>query len=446
MPLRAQPLNAPPGRVPLLGDALSLRRHPLAFLESLRGRGDLAEIHLGPQRVYLPTNPELTEAVLVTRSRHFQQGAQYEKLRPLIGNGLASSEGEYHRRQRALVRQAFGSSRLPGYLRVARDVTASHCDRWDDRQELSLDREMYRLAASIATRILYNDPIDQHTAAAIDQAGLTVVRGLGKRVLAPFGMAERLPTPANRRYGHAVTRLHGIVDRIIATRRVEEGDHGDLLSVLLRATDPDTGEAMTDQQVHDEATTMLGGATESTAVSLSWTLYEIARHPRVEQRVREELGRVVGNREISADDIPGLEYAKRVVDETLRLEGPAWMLTRRATTDVDLAGHRLAAGSPVWFSPYLLHHDPAHFPDPARFEPDRWLQPLDRGRPRCSFIPFGAGLRVCIGEQLARAELLIVLGTLLQRWHFRLAPGHRVDRVAGFVLGPDRLPVIATRL
>lgn len=435
----------PPGRLPLLGDVLSLRQQPLEFLESLRELGPLVELRIGPQRAYLPTTPELTEQVLITQARHLHKGVQFEKLRPLIGNGLASSNDGFHRRQRNLVRSAFHPSRFDGYLTAIRDVTTAHIDSWQDGRTLQLDHEMYKLSASIATRILYHNPIDADTAATIDEAGLTVVRGLGKRVLAPFGVLERLPTPDNRRYRAASARLHEIVDHIIAIRRNSDADHGDLLFMLLHSTDPDSGEAMTDQQVHDEVMSMLGGATESTAVTLAWTLHEIARHPATEHNLLQELDKVASDRDVTLDDLGKLDYLKRVINETLRLQGPAWVLTRRATTELELGGHRLPVGSSIWYSPYLIHHDPQIYPDPARFDPDRWLTLDQHNTQRCTFIPFGAGLRVCIAEHLARAELMIVLTTLLRRWQLHSSPGRAVRRVCGFVLGPSQMPMIPTR-
>ncbi|MFJ8435984.1 cytochrome P450 [Kitasatospora sp. NPDC094019] len=445
MPTHVPDHPRPPGRLPLLGDALSLRRDPLGFLESLRGLADLAELRIGPQRVYLPTTAALTRSVLTEQARHFHKGAQFEKLRPVIGDGLASAEGRAHRRQRALVQPAFHRSRFPAYLRVAARTTADRVDSWQDGRTLEMDRQMYRLAASIGTRILYHSHLDDGSEAVIDDAGLTVVRGIGKRVTAPFGLAERLPTPTNRRYRAAVASLHQVVSHIVEARRDDGHDHHDLLSVLLHSQDRATGDRLTDQQVHDEVITMLGGATESTAVSLSWTLYELARHPDVELRVLEELDTALGARDITVDDLDALPLLRRVVDETLRLEGPAWMLTRRVAGTVEVGGRTLPAGTALWYSPYLLHHDPAAYPDPHRFDPDRWLTTPAGATGDAMFIPFGAGIRACVGESLARAELLVVLATLLQRWRFHLVPGARVRKVAGFVLSPSSLPMTVTR-
>ncbi|MFJ4192414.1 cytochrome P450 [Kitasatospora sp. NPDC089509] len=445
MPIHGPDHPRPSGRLPLLGDALSLRRDPFGFLDSLRGLADLVELRIGLQRVYLPTTAALTRAVLTDQARHFHKGAQFEKLRPVIGDGLASAEGRAHRRQRALVQPAFHRSRFPGYLQVAARTTADRTDSWQDGRTLEMDHQMYRLAATIGTRILYHSTLDDGSEAIIDDAGLTVVQGIGKRVTAPFGLAERLPTRANQRYHAAVVSLHQVVSHIVRARRYDGHDHGDLLSVLLYSQDRGTGDRLTDQQVHDEVITMLGGATESTAVSLSWTLYELARHPDIELRVLDELDAAVGDREVSADDLDALPLLRRVVDETLRLEGPAWMLTRRAAEAVDVGGRTLPAGTALWYSPYLLHHDPDRYPDPHRFDPDRWLTAPAGESADALFIPFGAGIRACIGESLARAELLVVLATLLQRWRFRLAPGARVRKVAGFVLSPSSLPMTVTR-
>ncbi|GGV55343.1 cytochrome P450 [Streptomyces spectabilis] len=376
----------------------------------------------------------------MTQSGNFRKGEQFEKLRPLIGNGLASAEGELHRRQRCLMRPAFHKSRFPFYFEVIRDVTRAHSARWREGKQLLLDRAMYQLSAAIATRLLFNSPITDRTASVIEEAGLCVVRGLGKKVIAPFGFAEHLPTSANRDYEAAMRRLHTVVGDVIQTRRQEGIDYGDLLSILLTAVDPDTG-AMTDQQVHDEVMTMLGGATESTAVTLSWALFEIDRHPEVENQVMSELAALS---EISLESLGELTFLQRVVDETLRIRGPAWILTRRAAKDVRLGAARLSAGTSIWYSPYLLHHDPRLYPHPERFDPGRWLNTHPTSR-ECTFIPFGAGMRSCVGEQLARMEVLTVLATILQDWRLPTRPNVTVRPVPGFVLAPGALPVIPTR-
>lgn len=218
--------------------------------------------------------------------------------------------------------------------------------------------------------------------------------------------------------------MRAIVLDVIGSRRAEGvTDHGDLLSTLLRAQD-ESGDGMTDQQTYDEVLTLLTAGIETTALALAWAFHEVSRHPEVERRLVAELDEVLGGRPVTFADLPRLTYTAAVVHEVLRMY-PVWILMRRAVEPVDLDGVRLPAGAEVIVSPHALHHDPASFPDPHRFDPDRWLSP-SHAVPRGAYIPFAAGVRQCVGNAFAQAEVVITLATVLSRWRLVPVPGKPV--------------------
>ena len=199
-----------------------------------------------------------------------------------------------------------------------------------------------------------------------------------------------------------------------------------------------------DDQVHDEIMTMLVAGVETVATTACWTLHLLSRHPDSTDRVHHELRRVLGDRPVEADDLPELEYLRRVVSESLRLFPPVWLVRRRAAVPLHLGGVDIPAGASVYFSPYSLHRDPRWFPDPTRFDPGRWLPETERTLPRGAYLPFGAGVHRCVGEAFGVSEVMTILATLLPRWRFTPGSG-RVRAKAVVTLRPERMPVTINR-
>jgi cytochrome P450 len=258
-------------------------------------------------------------------------------------------------------------------------------------------------------------------------------------------LVERLPIPANRRFDEAATRFRRVVAEVIAAARAEGKDHGDVLSMLLRARDEITGEGMSDQQVHDEVVTILTAGSETTAVALAWFFHEVGQHPEIEQRFHAEIDQVLAGRpasDLGLDDIPKLEYTDRIISEVLR-KYPLLILMRRARTDLDLGGVRIPRGTEVALSQYSIHHDPSLYPEPARFDPDRWLPDRAARLPNGAFIPFGAGVRHCPGHSFARTEIAIVAATVAARWRLVPVAGKPVHPKLSTTMRPNRLPMIA---
>jgi len=239
-------------------------------------------------------------------------------------------------------------------------------------------------------------------------------------------MLERLPIGSMRRARLARQRLDAIVYGLIAERRTGAHDRGDLLSMLLLAQDEDDGSTMTDQQVHDEAMTILLAGHETTANALSWTWYLLSQAPEVEAMLRAELDQALGDRLPTLADLPALPFTERVVTEAMRLYPPAWLIGRRAIEPYQIGGYLAPARTIFLMSPWVTHRDPRFFKEPDRFDPARWTPAFKAALPKFAYFPFGGGPRQCIGESFAWMELVLVVATIAQGWRLRLAPGHPV--------------------
>jgi cytochrome P450 len=298
-------------------------------------------------------------------------------------------------------------------------------ERWHDGETLDIDQEMMRLTLAIVAKTLFNSDVEAE-APEIGRA-LTEVLYLFRMVMLPFSeLLEKLPVPSTRRFQRAKARLDQTIYRMIAERRGSREDTGDLLSMLLLAQDEAGTGGMTDQQVRDEALTIFLAGHETTAVALTWTWYLLSQHPEVEVKLHRELDTVLGGRLPQMDDLPALRYAEMVFSESMRLYPPAWAIGRMATKPYEAGGYSIAPGSVVMMSPYVTHRDARWFPDPERFNPERWTPEEKAKRPKFSFYPFGGGARVCIGESFAWMEGILLLSAIAQRWRFELVPGHPV--------------------
>jgi cytochrome P450 len=420
-------VRRPPGpRVNLLRALQTIRHDPLNFhLDVARRFGDLAYYRAGLFHIYVVSHPDLIREVLVTKSHGFMKGQALQEAKRILGEGLLTSEGELHRRQRHLIQPVFHRQRVVGYGDVMASLAERHAGRWHDGQEFDLHRQMTRLTLAIVGATLFDTDVEDGDAAEVGRA-LTTAFDMFDRFFLPFsGLIERLPLPSNRRFEEARASLDRIVYGMIRDRRAG-GDRGDLLSMLLFAGD---GSSMEDRQVRDEAMTLFLAGHETTSNALTWTLYLLSRHPEVEARLLEELDRAIrSDRLPGAGDLASLPYLHRVLTESLRLYPPAWILGRLALEDVELGGYVIPKGATVVASPYLVHHDPRWYPGPERFDPDRWIDDgPGPGRPKYAYFPFGGGSRMCIGQDFAWMEAMLVLATVARRWRFRPVPGHPVQ-------------------
>jgi cytochrome P450 len=421
-----------PRALPVLGHAVYLLRRPQEFVTRMRDAGEVTVFRLGPRSAYLVNTPELVHQVLVTRRAAFDKGgALFAQATELVGTGLVTSGAELHRRQRRLAQPAFHAARIAAYTAIMRDSVVARSAAWRPGAVLELFTETHALSMDILARTLFTPPPGVDAVAVIQRNLPVLLGGIPRRAYLPVPWLHRLPLPVNRRFYAARAALFDLVDRIIADYAATGADRGDLLSMLMLARDADTGEPMSHRQLRDEVMTMLLAGTETSSSTLVWAFHALARQPEAEQRVHAEVDAVLAGRPAGHEDLPALNYVGRVVREVLRMYPVGWLLTRITLAEVELGGVRIPAGSDVFFSPYALHHDPALFADPERFDPDRWLPERAGEIPRHAYIPFGDGNRKCIGDVFGMTEVAVALATLAGRWRLRPVPGRPPRPVAG---------------
>lgn len=423
------------GRLPVLGHLLPLARDPMGFLQAARARGDVVVFHLGPRPVYQVNSAELIREVLVTRAHEFRRGEVFAQARRVLGDGLATADGDVHMRQRRTVQPAFHPDRLAAYLTVMGEQIDAVAGSWVAQRRLRLDRELAQLTVAVTAKALFRADLGRAAVREVRRSLAPVLNGIVRRAALPVEWLNRLPTPGNRRFAVALDRLRTVVDEVVDAYRRDGTDHGDLLSMLIAA---EAG----DDEVRTQVLHLLMAGTETTATTLSWVFYELARHPDVAARVRQELGTVLGGRPVTGPDLAELRYLDRVLTETIRRHTPVWLLVRRAATTVRLGDVTLPPGAQVLINLPTLHRDPDLFPDPLRFDPDRWLLPPSDLEQRARFIPFGTGAHKCVGADFAWTEMKAAVALISTRWRLDLAPQHRVREIPRAFLRPSALPMI----
>lgn len=423
--------------MPIIGNLHAFRSKPLQFLiKSARTYGDLVYFRLGRQHVYLVNHPDFIREVLVSNQANFTKSRALERAKILLGEGLLTSEGREHTRQRRLVQPAFHRERLAGYAQMMSDYAVRLRERWTPGASIEVSQEMTRLTLSIVGKTLFSADIEA-AASEIGEAMTTVLK-MFRMLMMPFSeYLERLPLPSMRRFEKARTHLNTTIYSLIRERRESHADTGDLLSMLLLARDEETGGAqMSDTQVRDEALTLLLAGHETTAQALTWTWYLLSQNPECERLMHDEIDSVLNGRAPTFDDVPRLRYTEMIFAEALRLYPPAWAIGRRSIQEFRLDSRTIPGRSICILSPYVVHRDPRWFPDPERFDPQRWTAEARESRPKFSYFPFGGGARVCIGERFAWMEGVVVLAAIAQKWKLRLMEPRQVEPLALITLRP----------
>jgi cytochrome P450 len=406
---------------------LGLGRDPLAVVTRLaRTYGDVSHLVAGGEHLVLLNHPQLVKDVLVTHQRNFRKGRGLERARRLLGDGLLTSEGDTHLRQRRLMQPAFHKERIASYGTAMTEYADRVQGRWQDGATLDIAQEMTRLTLGVVGRTLFDADVEAH-ASHVGTALSAVLASFWTTMLPFPDLLDRLPIPIIQRAREARAQLDAIIFGLIAERRRNPGDRGDLLSMLLLAQDEEQGgRGMSDEQVRDEAMTIFLAGHETTANALSWTWYLLSRTPGAESRLHEEVDRVLAGRLPTVADMPRLPIVEQTVTEAMRLYPPAWIIGRRAIGPYVAGAYTLPPRTIVLLSPYVLHRDSRFFDAPECFQPERWTPAFRQTLPPFAYFPFGGGARRCIGESFAWMELVLVVATIAQRWRMRLVPGHKV--------------------
>ena len=422
----------PPGPrgYPILGVLPQLRSDPIrTFLDAADRYGEIVHLKAGPYHGFLALDPADIKHVLHDNARNYHKSPLYERLRDGIGNGLLTSEGAFWLRQRRLVQPAFHHQRLIAMSDVMVSCTERMLERWDRiasaGETIDVVEEMMALTQAIIVRTMFSTDLGA-TAEIVNRTWPIINRRIGETFWSTK-LETRLPLPANRRFSRAMGELETVVYRIIEDRRQKHRDEHDLLAMLLSARDDETGTGMTDRQLRDEVMTMLLAGHETTSLALSWTYYLLSQHPDIERGIADEVDRVIGNARPAFAHADRLISTRRAVEESLRLYPPAWGFSRLALADDEIGGYRVAKGSMVFLIPFVVHRRPKLWPEPDRFDPDRFAPEHESQRPRFAYIPFGGGPRGCIGNQFAMLEAQLIIATIAQRFRIELVPGQTIQ-------------------
>lgn len=414
-------------------------RDNLGFIDSLREtREPLVEIVLQPgTRTVVVQDPALIHQMLKALGPTLDKGRLYDKLGQLLGDSVVTATGRTHVRRRRQVQPAFAHTEISRYVDIMRAEVAATVDGWEPGQALDVREAMVGLSLDMLAKTVFAGSLDDAVFRRLRRDLSVVLNDVGVRIMLP-DWAERLPLPFNRRFDRARAGVRATINTAVDELQASGHDTGDMLSMLLRTIDEETGEPLTGHQICSEILTLAVAGTETTASVLSWALYELARNPDIEARVMAELDEVLGERPVAFDDVTRLPYLDRVITETLRLHHPGWLVTRRTTEETRLGEWTLPAGTELAYCQHALHRDPERFPDPQTFDPDRWTDPAQEPPPG-AFLPFGDGKHKCMGDRLALTEMVTALATMLRSVRLELSEGQVIRQVARLTVRPRTL-------
>lgn len=421
---------------------------PIKYLMNVaRTYGEICHFKFGKQHVYLLTNPEYIDDILIKNHKNFTKSKTRQVTKRLLGEGLVTSEGEYHDRQRRIIQPTFHPNRIKAYGQIVTSYGNQMCQQWKDGVNIDIHKEMMDVTSAIISKAVLGSDVKSKYS-TIGDALLTCME-YSNRVQMPFGeLIQKIPILSiNKGYQTAKKKLDSIVYDMIKQHRHDQSkginhDH-DLLYTLLQAQDKEAGiEKMTDSQLRDEVMTIFLAGHETTANALTWTFYLLSQHPNEEARLYEELCSVLGNSKCedssskvtntitgripTVEDIPNLEYTERVLRESMRLYPPVWMIARQAINDYKVDKYIIPAGSIIIMSQYVMHHDPRYFSDPDLFYPDRWTKEARLKLRRFCYFPFGGGIRGCVGEPFAWMEAILLIATVCSKWKMHHDPSHKI--------------------
>jgi cytochrome P450 len=427
--------------------------------------GEISHFKLGPkQHVYLINNPDYIEKVLIYDHRNFKKGKRLQTAKAILGEGLVTSEGDFHNRQRRLIQPIFHPRQIMSYSKVMTDYASRFRNKWKEGSTVDISQELMQLTLGIICKTVLNYDVESE-AQQVGKA-LTISRNYSKRLQSPIGhVLDKFPIlPAPKRARQAKNELDSLVYGLISNRRQrkesnDDKGYDDLLTKLLEAQDsnasldrPDDASStdtsigkMSDKQVRDEVMTIFVAGHETTANALTWAFYLLSQYPNVEMKLHDEIDSVLGvidnnNHDVgnipTVDNIPKLRYTEKVLRESMRLYPPVWTIGRYVENDYSVGEYTIPAGSSIFMSQYVMHHNPLYYEKPELFNPDRWTEEFKTHLPRFSYFPFGGGIRGCIGEPFAWMEGILVIATIAQKWLIRLAPDQRIKLDPAITLRP----------
>jgi len=418
--------------------------NPILLFEHLvKTYGRASHYMLGPSHIVFINDPGLIWEILINHPQDMIKERTQRRMKILLGEGLITSDGEVHKRQRRIAAPAFHRQRIQNYGAMMVDRASVMREEWKPGQEIDIAAEMMRLTLQVVARTIFNTDVTSDVQAINDE--VNVIMDLYNFLIA-LPRAEAMlhwPIPGLMRFRKARQRLDAVVHRMIEQHRKDglgrKEDGGDLLSMLITSRDDEGDHSqMSDEQLRDEVLTIFLAGYETVANALSWTWLLLGQNPEAEARMHAEIDSALGGRLPTLDDLPRLKYTEMVFAESMRLYPPAWAMGRQTTRDVEIGPYKFPQGTYLFFSQYIMQRSEEQFADPLRFDPERFTAEAKAGRPKFAYFPFGGGNRQCIGEAFAWMEGVLLLATVAQRWKLRLVPGQQIGLSPKITLRPDR--------
>lgn len=434
-----QPATLPPGPKGnvLLNREIDLRSNILQYLEkNVREYPGISRIKLGPFHYVIISNPEYIEHVFMNRDVYVK-GRDNDNLKFLLGNGLLTNQGDFWMKQRRLMQPLFHKQRLQGFVQKIEECTHDIIKEWNNRpqSELDIHDEMMKLTLAIVSSTLMSTNVGGEFREVSD--ALTIVmEGMIDRTRSFIRLPYWLPTGRNMRMKHNRTTLDNTILKIINNRRNDNKQYDDLLTMLMEVEDADTRERMTDTQLKDEVITIFLAGHETTANAMSFAFYLLAQHPEVHEKINEEVSRVMREDTMTYEQLNKLEYTTMVIKEAMRLYPPAWGILREAAKDDVIDGHLIKKGDSIVLPPYAVQRSERYWPEPEKFDPERFSAERMKGVHRYAYFPFGGGARLCIGNNFAMMEMQIIMALVCKKFSFSLPPNFKLELDALVTLRP----------
>ncbi len=408
------------------GHFFKFRRRPTELLTELSRLGDITYLRMFNQPAYFLNHPDLIRDLLITSNTKFEKGRALKRAKNLLGDGLLTSEGEKHLRQRRMIQPSFHRQRIAEYAKAMTEYSDRMRDEWQDGEVRDIDKEMMRLTLQIVGKTLFNANVDNES----DEVGqaMTTIIEMFDYLLIPFSeLLEKLPLPQSNRFKKSKETLDEVIYSIIDERRKSGEDKGDLLSMLLLAQDEEDGRGMTDEQVRDEALTLFLAGHETTANAMTWTFYLLSQNPEKAAKLHEELDQILNGKTPSLEDVANLKYTEAVFAESMRLFPPAWAIGRLSIEEHKFGEYDIPKGALILLSPYVTQRDARFWENADAFYPERWeKQSIKEASNKLIYFPFSKGVRSCIGESFAWMEGILLVATLAQKWKLSLMPEQKI--------------------
>jgi cytochrome P450 len=426
---------------PVLGALPQLLRKQLDFLEEAQAKyGDIYTLNIGPMKMIMLNRPEHAQHVLRDHARNYLKGgAIWDSIRTLLGNGLVVSEGDFWLRQRRMMQPHFHRQRLGALTEVMVSAIEQGLASWikftEHTDPVEVTNEFSHITMNIITRTMFGSGISDEDFASIGSKFAFLVDYLLTQAVTQQ-LPAWLPNPKRTQFQEYLKDVDDFINNVIQQRR--ENLSNDLLSMLLETVDDESGEQMTNQQLRDEVLTIFAAGYETTAITLTWIMDFLVNKPDILARLREEVDTVLGQRTPTMEDLQKLTYTRQVLQESMRLRPPAYFVTRTAAEDDVIDGYHIPAGSTLAITMYTIHRHPEFWPEPLKFDPDRFAPELSEKRHPMAWIPFGAGQRMCLGRDFAYMEGTLILAMLVQRFNVQPQPGFVAKPKLSSTLRPEK--------